>query len=98
VQEIRGVTEVIERVSDISTVITSAVEEQGAATREIARNVHEAAMGVQEVSRNITGVHSAADRGGQASRTLLGNAQTLALHADTLNSEVASFLQRVKTS
>jgi hypothetical protein len=55
-------------------------------------------MGVQEVSRNITGVHSAADRGGQASRTLLGNAQTLALHADTLNSEVASFLQRVKTS
>ena len=36
-----------------------AVEEQGAATQEIARNVQQAAGGTQEVSENIAGVNQA---------------------------------------
>ena len=46
--------------SEIATVMAAAVEEQGVATAEIARNVHEAARGTQDVSSNISGVSQAA--------------------------------------
>ena len=47
---------------NIASTIAAAVEEQGAATEEIARNVDQAAQGTTEVTRNITGV-SRADGG-----------------------------------
>ena len=53
VQEISGT---IEKLSEISTVIAAAVEEQGAATQEISRNVQQAANGTQQVSANISDV------------------------------------------
>ena len=42
--------------------IASAVEEQGAATQEISRNVQQAAHGTQQVSSNIIGSPSCQDR------------------------------------
>ena len=51
IQEI-GAT--IASVNEIATAIAAAVEEQGMATAEIARNVQEAARGTQEVSSNIS--------------------------------------------
>jgi methyl-accepting chemotaxis protein len=45
--------------SAMSTAIASAVEEQGAATQEISRNIQQAAQGTQEVAGNITGVTQA---------------------------------------
>src|SRR5581483_3187990 len=57
---IKGIGQTINRVSEISTTIASAVEEQGAATREISRSVQQAAQGTQEVSTNITSVRTAA--------------------------------------
>ncbi|MBL4667534.1 MAG: hypothetical protein JKY04_09160, partial [Sneathiella sp.] len=50
----------IGRISEIATSIASAVEEQGAATGEISRNVQQAAQSTQEVSQNIDSVNSAA--------------------------------------
>ena len=42
--------------SEIATTIASAVEEQGAATREIAGNVQQAAQGTGQIGSNIEGV------------------------------------------
>jgi uncharacterized protein YoxC len=53
---IRQISDTIERLSEISSVIAAAIEEQGAATQEIARNVQQAAHGTQQVSTNITDV------------------------------------------
>ena len=53
--------------NEIAVTIASAVEEQGAATQEIARNVQQAAMGTQEVSSNIAGVTKSASETGPAS-------------------------------
>lgn len=53
IQEISGT---IEKLSEISTVIAAAVEEQGAATQEISRNVQQAANGTRQVSANISDV------------------------------------------
>jgi methyl-accepting chemotaxis protein len=57
IAEIGGI---IGQMHDISTTIAGAVEEQTATTREIARNVMEAAQGETQVTENITSVAQAA--------------------------------------
>jgi len=47
-------------------VIASAIEEQRTATKEIARNVQQAARGTQEVTTNIGGMTRAASETGMA--------------------------------
>ena len=62
------------RSARIAAAIAAAVEEQGAATQEIARNVQQAAAGTQEVSVNIEGVDQAAGETGAAATEVLGAA------------------------
>src|SRR5207237_1160912 len=57
---IEDISGIIAKMHDISTTIASAVEEQTATTREIARNVSEAAIGESHVTENITSVAHAA--------------------------------------
>jgi methyl-accepting chemotaxis protein len=54
VDVIAEVGRIIAQMHDISTTIASAVEEQTATTKEIARNVSEAALGESHVTENIT--------------------------------------------
>src|ERR1700716_731801 len=53
VTAIRNVVDVIAEIDQIGIAIASAIEEQGSATKEISRNVQEAARGTQEVTSNI---------------------------------------------
>ncbi len=50
----------IDEISGVAAAIAAAVEEQGAATREIVRNVSQAAVGTGEVTGTIAGVAGAA--------------------------------------
>jgi len=45
---------IIARINDFVTGIAGAMEEQAATTRDIAANVGQAAVGIQEVNRNVT--------------------------------------------
>ena len=74
---IKEISSTIERLSEISSAIAAAVEEQGAATQEIARNVQQAAQGTQQVSSNITDVQRGATETGTASSQVLSAAQML---------------------
>jgi|AraplaMF_Col_mMF_1032025.scaffolds.fasta_scaffold00059_33 methyl-accepting chemotaxis protein len=98
VEAIGGITTTIQRVSEISTVIASAVEEQGAATQEISRNVQQAAMGATEVSSNIGGVTSAAQQTGSAAAQVLASAGELAKNGAVLRGEVDRFLRTVRAA
>ena len=51
VDTIKGIGQIIDKMSEIATTVASAVEEQGAATAEIARNIQQAAAGTQNVSQ-----------------------------------------------
>jgi methyl-accepting chemotaxis protein len=51
---------VLQAHEDIGATIASAVEEQGAATQEIARNVQQAASGTKDVTSHIGGVSQSA--------------------------------------
>ncbi len=96
VDAIQNITATIRRMSEISTTIASAVEEQGAATREIARNIAEASTGTQEVSSNITGVAHAAGETGRAATDTLAAATSLGSESENLAREVEQFIARVR--
>jgi methyl-accepting chemotaxis protein len=98
VAAIREIGETIGRMSEIAATIASAVEEQGAATQEIARNVQEAAKGTQEVSGSVSEVQHGATETGSASSQVLGAAQSLSLESTRLKQEVESFLSSVRAA
>ncbi len=74
------------------------MEEQGAATSEIVRNVSQAAQGTQAVSADIADVHKAAGDTGAASGQVLSAAQELARYSESLGQEVSTFLAAVKAA
>jgi methyl-accepting chemotaxis protein len=95
-QAISTITGTISKVSEISTAIVAAVEEQGAATQEISRNVQQAAAGASEVSANINGVSSASQQTSAGSLQVLSAADELTRHGALLKTEVGEFLRQVR--
>jgi methyl-accepting chemotaxis protein len=95
---IREISGTIERLSEISSTIAAAVEEQGAATQEISRNVQQAAQGTQQVSSNITDVQRGAGETGTASSQVLSAAQLLSRDSNRLKLEVGKFLETVRAA
>jgi methyl-accepting chemotaxis protein len=93
-----NIGDIIGRVAEIATTIASAVEEQQAATQEIARNVQQAAEGTQEVTNNIAGVKEAAGSTGAATEQVLSAANELSHQAENLNAKVESFLSAIKAA
>ncbi|MDE2375950.1 cache domain-containing protein [Bradyrhizobium sp.] len=98
VNAIKEISGTIEKLSEISAVIAAAVEEQGAATQEISRNVQQAAHGTTLVSSNIADVQRGAGETGSASAQVLSAAQSLSGDSNRLKLEVGKFLGTVRTA
>jgi methyl-accepting chemotaxis protein len=98
VNAIKEISGTIERLSEISSAIAAAVEEQGAATQEISRNVQQAAHGTQQVSSNITDVQRGASETGTASSQVLSAARSLSGESNRLKLEVGKFLNSVRVA
>lgn len=96
VQAVENITQTIGRINEISTGIASAVEEQGAATQEIARNVQEASSGTAQVSSNIAGITVAARKTGASASEVNDASLRIGGEVETLRSEVAKFLDGIK--
>jgi methyl-accepting chemotaxis protein len=95
---IKAIGGIIARISQISTTIAAAVEEQGAATQEISRNVHEAAKGTAEVATNIGSVNRGAGETGAASLQVLSSARSLSSESSQLKLEMQTFLESVRAA
>jgi methyl-accepting chemotaxis protein len=95
---IKEIGDTIGRMSEIAATIAAAVEEQGAATQEISRNVQQAAHGTQQVSSNIADVQRGASETGSASAQVLGAAKSLSGESDRLKREVGKFLSSVRAA
>ena len=98
VDSIQGISSTIGRVSEIASAIAAAVEEQGAATLEIARNVADAARGTGEVSQNIAGVNDAARETGLAASRVVESAADLSRNGEDLKTQVDAFLREVRAA
>lgn len=95
---IQSIGSTIVKINEIAASVASAVEEQGAATRDIANNVQQAAGGTQDVSRTIQDVMGAANEAGSAATQLLGAAGGLARDAEQMRKEVDAFLQTIRAA
>jgi len=98
VDAIKAIDGTIARINDVSSIIAAAIEEQGAATREISRNTQEAAQGTNEVSRNIGGVNDAAAQTGVAATQVLDASSELGRQSEALRAEVDRFLSDLKAA
>jgi methyl-accepting chemotaxis protein len=95
---IRSISNTISEINDVTTAIAAAVEEQGAATREIARNIQHAAGGTSEVSSNIIGVSTASAEAGSAAGEVLNATGALRRETDVLRSEIDAFLSNIRAA
>ncbi len=92
------IQEIISEISDISTTIASAVEEQGVSTQEIARNVQQAAKGTQQVNGNIGDVSKAVSEAGSAADQVLRSAGSLSEQSSLLQDQVERFLNQIRAT
>lgn len=95
---IRNISNTIGEINEVTTAIAAAVEQQGAATREIARNIQHAAGGTSEVSSNIIGVSTASTEAGSAAGEVLSASGALRREADVLRAEIDAFLSNIRAA
>jgi len=98
VHAIGSIGGIINQINEITSTIAAAVEEQGAATQEIARNVEQASEGTAQVSSNIALVTQAASETGASSNEVLSAAAELAQQAETLRTQVDTFITDIKNA
>jgi methyl-accepting chemotaxis protein len=98
VAAIKEICGTIGRISEISSTISTALDGQGLATDEIARNAGAAARSTAEVASNITEVNRGAGDTGSESARVLSSAQSLSRQSTRLRAEVERFLQTVRAA
>ncbi len=95
---IEGIGVMIAKLHQVSLAIASAVEEQSAATGEIARNVNEASSSVAEVLDSARRMSEAAV-GTKSAAAIVGTASShVSDSASAMRDEVVHFLEAIKTA
>jgi methyl-accepting chemotaxis protein len=95
VAAVEAIAQTIEEVNEIASSIAAAIDQQGAATREIARNMQEASASTSQVSSNVGGISAAATDTGQAAMRVNGASESVHGQVAMLRQQVTHFLQRL---
>lgn len=95
VAAIGTISRTIANIEQSAAAIAAAVEEQIAATNEIARNVSEAAKGTAEISSNVQRVSTAAEGTERVSARVSSAAAALAQQSEALKDKVDHFLAKL---
>ena len=98
VTSIQSIVTTINNVRDLTAIIAGAVEEQRAATSEIAANTHRAAQGATQVTNNMSGVGQAAGMTGSAATQLMSLSSALSEQSQDLQREVTSFVSTLRAA
>ncbi len=91
VKAIKDIGSTIEQMSHITTAIASAVEEQDAATRNIAHSIDQTAQGVTEVTKSVIEVSDRAVETGAAADRVSKAASALSAESERLKKEAEQF-------
>ena len=94
-EAIDRISRIIADVNDLGTGVAAAVEQQGAATREIAGSVQQASCGTQEVSAGMREVTEAAARTKTAATETRAASARIFEQANGLRQEVGTFFERM---
>ncbi|MBY0337776.1 MAG: HAMP domain-containing protein [Acetobacteraceae bacterium] len=93
---LRSIGGTIGRLNEVTSAIAAAVEEQGAATRDIARNASLVADSTGSMTRRIADVRGAASRTGESAGEVLSAAGRLAAQAEELRGKSDAFLAEMR--
>ena len=96
VEAITEIDSVINDINRISTTIAAAVEQQDAATREIARSIQSAAKSSKEITTTIDQVRRSVVDTGEAAHTASNAAETLLADSKRLAGEVDDFIREIR--
>ena len=95
VGSIKMISSTIGKISEITSAISAAIEEQGAATQEISGNIQRTADGTSQVAGTIAEVSHGANQTGAASSQLLSSAKQLSDSTTSLQTEIDGFLKSI---
>jgi methyl-accepting chemotaxis protein len=95
VGSIKMISSTIGKISEITSAISAAIEEQGAATQEISGNIQRTADGTSQVAGTIAEVSYGANQTGAASSQLLSSAKQLSDSTTSLQTEIDGFLKSI---
>jgi methyl-accepting chemotaxis protein len=95
VGSIKMISSTIGKISEITSAISAAIEEQGAATQEISGNIQRTAAGTTQVAGTIAEVSQGANQTGAASSQLLSSAKQLSSSTTSLQAEIDGFLTSI---
>lgn len=95
---IEAIGNTIREINDISNSIAAAVDQQSAATREIAGSILEASRSSNDVDENIGGLTQASQENGQAASRLVQSSKGLSVQSERLRAEVHSFIDSIRAA
>jgi methyl-accepting chemotaxis protein len=95
VGSIKMISSTIGKISEITSAISAAIEEQGAATQEISGNIQRTAAGTTQVAGTVAEVSHGANQTGAASGQLLSSAKQLSQSTANLQAEIDGFLTSI---
>jgi len=96
VKAIDGIVTFVGRVSTITTAIAASIDQQKAATGEIAQSVQRAADGTRNVEAEVSGVSTSAQDGAAVAEDLVTSISALLERSSHLESDVRDFSGSVK--
>ena len=95
-ESIRGFRETIRQIDELATAVSAAIEEQGAATAEIARNVEQAAASTSEISTLMGSVANSASETDVVAHNQENAVSDLGRQNDQLQSSIKNFISAVE--
>ncbi|MDP4003060.1 methyl-accepting chemotaxis protein [Methylobacterium sp. NEAU K] len=98
VDAIQAIAATIMELRTIAVGVAASMEEQGAVTHEIVRNVSDAARGTQAVTVTIGAVRQVTEETGASAAHVLTAAAELSRQSEQLSAEVATFLATVQAA
>src|SRR5579883_1191900 len=96
VEAVREIGAAMRGITEVTSAIASAVEQQGVATKEISANAHMAAEGNETLATNISSVNRAIAQTRESSGQVLSASGHLAVEADHLAKAVARFFDELR--
>lgn len=94
---VMGIGDTIRKIDELTAAVAGAVEEQGAATNEIAQNVERAAQGTNKVEEVVKQVATAADETGKLAENQKEIVSDLNRSNTVLKDDIGSFLGNIKS-
>ncbi len=98
VEAILRIGKTIGSMNEISSTISSAVEEQSVVTQGITQNLHQANDATDALTSSIVNVSTVADKTGIASKHVLDASEKISGVSTSLSTEIQDFLSKIKAA